>query len=58
MMKKYPYKLLSYLWNKIAKAIAEELNYKISTIQKRAYGYRNKDHFKTAIYFYRGNMNF
>ena len=30
---------------------------KIQTIKKRAYGFRNKEHFKTAIYFHCGGLN-
>ena len=34
----------------------EGMNSKIATIQKMAYGFRNKEHFKTAIYFHCGNL--
>ena len=32
------------------------MNSKIAIIQKMAYGYRNREHFKTAIYFHCGNL--
>ena len=33
------------------------LNSKIATVQKRACGYRNPDHFKIAVYFHCGGLN-
>ena len=35
----------------------EGLNSKIQTIKKRAYGFRNREHFKTAIYFHCGGLD-
>jgi transposase len=32
------------------------LNSRIQAIRVAARGYRNRDHFKTAIYFYRGGL--
>jgi hypothetical protein len=37
-------------------AVAEGLNSKIQTIKKMAYGYRNREHFKTAIFFHCGGL--
>ena len=37
-------------------AAAEGLNSKIQTIKKMAYGFRNKEHFKTAIFFHCGGL--
>ena len=48
--------VMAYFIHRITNAIAEGMNSKIATIQKMAYGYRNKDHFKTAIYFHCGNL--
>ena len=42
---------------RITNATAEGLNSKIGTIKKMAYGYRNKEHFKTAIYFHCGGLD-
>ena len=56
MMKRYLYGILSYFRHHITNAIAEGLNSKIATVQKMAYGYRNKEHLKTAIYFRCGNL--
>ena len=36
----------------ITNAVAEGLNSKIMAIKRRVGGYRNKDNFKTAIFFY------
>ena len=37
--------------------VAEGLNSKIMTIKRRACGFRNKHHFKTAVYFYCGGLD-
>ena len=42
---------------RITNAAAEGLNSKIGTIKKMAYGYRNKQHFKTAIFFHCGGLD-
>jgi transposase len=42
---------------RITNAAAEGLNSKIQTIKKMAYGYRNREHFKTAILFHCGGLN-
>jgi transposase len=41
----------------ITNAAAEGLNSKIQTIKKMAYGYRNPEHFKTAIFFHCGGLD-
>ena len=41
---------------RITNAVAEGLNSKIQTIKKMAYGFRNSEHFKTAIYFHCGGL--
>jgi transposase len=48
--------VMAYFIHRITNAIAEGMNSMIATIQKMAYGYRNKEHFKTAIYFHCGNL--
>ena len=57
MMKHYLYGILSFFKHHITNAIAEGINSKIATVQKMAYGYRNKEHMKTAIYFHCGNLD-
>jgi transposase len=49
--------VLSYFTHRITNAVAEGLNSKIGTVQKRACGYRNRDHFKIAVYFHCGGLN-
>lgn len=43
--------------HRITNAVAEGLNSKIATVQKRACAYRNRDHFKIAVYFHCGGLN-
>lgn len=37
--------------------MAEGLKSKIATVQKRACGFRNRDHFKIAVYFHCGALD-
>jgi transposase len=49
--------VMTYFTHRITNAVSEGLNSKIQTIKKRAYGFRNREHFKTAIYFHCGGLN-
>jgi transposase len=49
--------VLTYFTHPITNAVAEGLNSKIASVQKRACGYRNPDHFKIAVYFHCGGLN-
>jgi transposase len=49
--------ILTYFKHPITNATSEGINSKIQTIKKKAYGFRNDDHFKTAIYFHCGGLN-
>ena len=49
--------VLTYFAHRITNAVAEGLNSKIATVQKRACGFRNRDHFKIAVYFHCGGLN-
>jgi transposase len=49
--------VLTYFAHRITNAVAEGLNSKIATVQKRACGYRSRDHFKIAVYFHCGGLN-
>ncbi len=44
--------ILTYCKHQITNAVAEGLNSKIMSIKRRACGYRNKENFKLAIYFF------
>ena len=56
IIKNHLYGAMAYFIHRIINAILEGKNSKISAIQKVACGYRNKDYFKTAIYFHCGNL--
>jgi len=49
--------ILTYFTHRITNAVAEGLNSKIATVQKRACGFRNRDHFKIAVYFHCGGLD-
>ena len=49
--------VLTYFAHRITNAVAEGLNSKIATVQKRACGFRNPNHFKIAVYFHCGGLN-
>lgn len=49
--------VLTYFTHRVTNAVAEGLNSKIATVQKRACGYRNPDHFKIAVYFHCGGLS-
>lgn len=48
--------VMTYFTHPITNAVSEGLNSKIQTIKKRAYGYRNVENFKTAIFFHCGGL--
>ena len=48
--------VVSYCRHFITNAVAEGLNSKIMAIKRRAGGFRNRDNFKKAIYFYCGGL--
>jgi transposase len=49
--------IMTYFKHRITNATAEGLNSKIQTIKLMACGYRNRDHYKTAIYFHCGGLD-
>jgi transposase len=49
--------IISFCRHRVTNAVAEGLNSKIMAIKRRACGYRNKEHFKTAIYFFCGGLD-
>jgi len=56
MFRKYLKQILTYFRYRITNAVGEGLNSKIQTIKKKAYGFRNREHFKMAIYFHCGGL--
>ena len=49
--------VVSYCTHGIINAVAKGLNSKIMSIKRRVGGYRNRENFKTAIYFYCGGLD-
>jgi transposase len=49
--------LLRYCRHPITNGVAEGLNSKIMTIKRKACGFRNPQHFTTAIYFHCGGLD-
>ncbi len=57
LLKRHWPNIVTYFSHGITNAVSEGLNSKIQTIKKMAYGFRNKDHFKTAIFFHCGGLD-
>ena len=57
MRKMHIDKILNYFTHHITNARAEGINSKIALIEKMAFGYRNRENLKTAIYFRCGNLD-
>jgi transposase len=57
LIKRHLANVLTYITHPITNAVSEGLNSKIQTIKKRAYGFRNKERFKTVIYFHCGRLD-
>ena len=62
-MQKLAHRLRGYLNNiltfcrlRVTNAVAEGINSKIMAVKRRAAGYRNPEHFKTAIHFFCGGL--
>lgn len=49
--------ILNYFTYRMTNAVAEGLNSKIESILKSAYGYRNRENFKIAVYFHCGGLS-
>ena len=57
MLKRRLDNILNYCNHQITNAVAEGLNSKIMAIKRLAGGYRNKENFKTVIYFFCGGLD-
>lgn len=55
-LKRHVAGMLAYFAHRISNAGAEGLNSRIQAIRVSARGYRNREHFKTAIYFHLGGL--
>jgi transposase len=49
--------VVSYCSLGVTNAVAEGTNSKIMATNRRVGGHRNRENFKTAIYFYCGSLN-
>jgi transposase len=49
--------VLTYFRHRLTNATAEGLNSKIQMVKEMACGFRNRDHYKTAIYFHCGGLD-
>jgi len=57
MLRRHLPSLLTYFTHRITNATSEGLNSKIQAIKHQAYGFRNPDHFKVAIWFHCGGLD-
>ena len=55
--KRHLAQILNFVHHRITNAVSEKLNSKIQTIKKKAYGFRNRENFKTSIFFHCGGLN-
>jgi len=49
--------VLTYFRNKITNATSEGINSKIQMVKEMSCGFRNREHYKTAIYFHCGGLD-
>jgi transposase len=57
LVKSHLHNILTYYEHRVTNAVSEGINSAIQTIKKRAFGFRNPDNFKTAIYFHCGGLD-
>jgi len=56
-LKRHIENILTFFKHRITNATAEGLNSKIQMVKEMACGFRNRDHYKTAIYFHCGGLD-
>ena len=56
-LKRHLRNILTYFKHRITNALAEGLNSKIQMVKEMACGFRNREHYKTAIYFHCGGLD-
>ena len=49
--------VVSFCMHRITNAVAEGINSKIQSLERRVGGFRNRENYKTAIYFYCGVLD-
>jgi transposase len=57
MIKRHPPNVLTYFRHRITNAMSEGVAAKIQGLKNMAHGFRNRDNFKTAIYFHCGGLD-
>lgn len=57
MLKRRLDNIITYCRLRVTNAVAEGINSKLMAIKRRACGYRNPSHFKTAAYFFCGGLD-
>lgn len=57
LLKRHWTNIVTYCRHRITNAVSESLNSRIEAIKKMACGFRNPEHFKTAIYFHCGGLD-
>lgn len=56
-LKRHLSNLLTYLVHRFTNALSESLNTQIEKLKRMACGFRNREHFKKAIYFHCGGLD-
>lgn len=56
-LKRHLPNIMTYFKHRITNATAEGLNSKIQMVKEMACGFRNREHYKTAIYFHCGGLD-
>jgi len=56
-IKRHVDNILTYLKYRITNSLSEALNAQVEKIKRMACGYRNREHYRTAIYFYCGGLD-
>nr|WP_235669740.1 transposase [Solidesulfovibrio carbinolicus] len=57
LTQRYLRNILTFCRHRITNGVGVELNSEIMAIKRKVCGYRNRDHFKTAIYFSCGGLD-
>lgn len=56
-LKKHEQRILNYFAHRITNSMAESLNGQIERLKRVANGFRNREHFRTAILFHHGGLD-
>jgi len=56
-LEKYLPNIMTYFKHRISNATAEGLNSKIQMVKEMACGFRNREHYRIAIYFHCGGLS-